>query len=155
MTPPLDLTRTPQTDPLEIYRYRDGLYAADLLTAAVCEFDFFTWLAAHPADKATICRDLGLQDATGGAVHAHIIRMVEPCGEKVRSDRHSHQLNCQFFYVLKGWMKLEFEGIGEVTAREGDCVYMPPGIKHTVLDYSPGLENLEIVMPAKFDTVPA
>ena len=62
MTPPLDLTRTPQTDPLEIYRYRDGLYAADLLTAAVCEFDFFTWLAAHPADKATICRDLGLQE---------------------------------------------------------------------------------------------
>lgn len=62
MTPPLDLTRTPQTDPLEIYRYRDGLYAADLLTAAVCEFDFFTWLATHPADKATVCRDLGLQE---------------------------------------------------------------------------------------------
>lgn len=62
MTPPLDLTRTPQTDPLEIYRYRDGLYAADLLTAAICEFDFFTWLAANPADKAMICRDLGLQE---------------------------------------------------------------------------------------------
>lgn len=56
----LDLLRTPETDPLEIYRYRDGLYAVDLLTAAICEFDFFTWLAAGPSDVATICRDLGL-----------------------------------------------------------------------------------------------
>jgi SAM-dependent methyltransferase len=52
----MDLTALPKTDPLEIYRYRDGLYAADLLTAALTEFDFFTWLAAHPSDKATICR---------------------------------------------------------------------------------------------------
>lgn len=58
----MDLTRLPETDPLEIYRYRDGLYAVDLLTAALCEFDFFTWLAAHPADKATICRELGIAE---------------------------------------------------------------------------------------------
>ena len=57
---PLDLTRSPQTDPLEIYRYRDGLYAVDLLTAAITEFDFFTWLAAHPSEPAAICRALGL-----------------------------------------------------------------------------------------------
>ena len=30
-----DLTRAPQTDPLTIYRFRDGMYAADLLTAAI------------------------------------------------------------------------------------------------------------------------
>ena len=57
-----DLTTLPHTDPLEIYRYRDGLYAVDLLTAAVTEFDFFTHLAAHPSDKATLCRDLGLTE---------------------------------------------------------------------------------------------
>lgn len=56
----MDLTRLPQTDPLEIYRYRDGLYGVDLLTAALTEFDFFTWLAAHPSDAATIGRALGL-----------------------------------------------------------------------------------------------
>jgi len=56
----MDLTRLPQTDPIEIYRYRDGLYAVDLLTAAICEFDFFTWLAAQPSSKAAICRGLGL-----------------------------------------------------------------------------------------------
>jgi predicted O-methyltransferase YrrM len=56
----MDLTLLPRTDPLEIYRYRDGLYAVDLLTAAITEFDFFTWLADHPADHATICRSLNI-----------------------------------------------------------------------------------------------
>lgn len=60
MNAPEDLTRVPHTDPLEIYRYRDGLYAVDLLTAAVCEFDFFTWLEAHPGDADAIARGLGL-----------------------------------------------------------------------------------------------
>jgi len=53
-----DLTTIPATDPLEIYRLRDGLYAVDLLGAALIHFDFFTWLAEHPADKPTICREL-------------------------------------------------------------------------------------------------
>ena len=44
-----DLLTTPTTSPLSLYRYRDGLYAADLLTAAIVEFDFFTWLDAHPS----------------------------------------------------------------------------------------------------------
>jgi predicted O-methyltransferase YrrM len=61
MTSPLslDLTLTPTTDPTSVYRYRDGLYAADLLTAAITEFDLFTWLAAHPSDLAAICHHFG------------------------------------------------------------------------------------------------
>ena len=62
MTHTPDLTLLPQTDPLEIYRYRDGLYAVDLLTAAVTEFDFFTHLAARPSDKAALCRDLAITE---------------------------------------------------------------------------------------------
>lgn len=58
----MDLTRIPQTDPLEIYRYRDGLYAVDLLTAAVCEFDFFSWLTENPSDKPAICRAFDLAE---------------------------------------------------------------------------------------------
>jgi hypothetical protein len=58
----VDLTRKPHTDPTSIYRYRDGLYAADLLGAAVAHLDFFTWLGDHPSDKPSICRSLGLQD---------------------------------------------------------------------------------------------
>jgi SAM-dependent methyltransferase len=62
MNDSLDLLRVPQTDPLEIYRYRDGLYAVDLLAAAICEFDFFTWLAGRPSSLAEICRSLNLQE---------------------------------------------------------------------------------------------
>ncbi|MEY2878224.1 MAG: hypothetical protein RLZZ15_604 [Verrucomicrobiota bacterium] len=59
MPAPLDLTLAPATDPLPSFRARDGLYAADLLTAAIVEFDFFTRLAAQPADLAAICAALG------------------------------------------------------------------------------------------------
>ncbi len=57
-----DLLRSPATDPTSIYRYRDGLYAADLLTAALSHLDFFTWLHAHPGDKSTICQSLALKE---------------------------------------------------------------------------------------------
>ncbi|HEY6168785.1 MAG TPA: methyltransferase, partial [Verrucomicrobiae bacterium] len=46
----------------EIYRYRDGLYAADLLTAAVVHFDFFSWLAGKPSDLAGICRQFEFKE---------------------------------------------------------------------------------------------
>ncbi len=56
---PLDLKRSPASDPLALYRFRDGLYAVDLIAAAITEFDFFTKLAAKPSDLAIVCRDLG------------------------------------------------------------------------------------------------
>src|SRR5438874_4397317 len=55
-----NLTAQPSTDPTSIYRYRDGLYAVDLLTAAITEFDFFTWLSAHPSGLPQICRNFGI-----------------------------------------------------------------------------------------------
>ena len=54
-----DLTLVPKTNPLEIYRYRDGMYAVDLLTAAVVHLDFFTWLAKNPSDHAAVCAHFG------------------------------------------------------------------------------------------------
>lgn len=56
-----DLTLTPQTAPIEIYRYRDGLYAADMLAAAITGLDFFTFLADQPRTKDEICKSLGTQ----------------------------------------------------------------------------------------------
>jgi hypothetical protein len=55
-------------------------------------------------------------------------------------------------YVLKGWMKGEYDG-QLVTVRAGSCWLQPPRIKHTVLDYSDDCELLEIILPAEFDTV--
>lgn len=55
----VDLTSLPDADPIRAYRYRDGLYAGDLVTAALVHLDFFTWLAEHPSDLAGICRQFG------------------------------------------------------------------------------------------------
>ena len=55
MLPPL-----PPTDPTSLYRYRDGLYAADLLTAAIVELDLFTHLETGPGRLDEICERLGL-----------------------------------------------------------------------------------------------
>jgi len=60
MISPHDLTTQPSTDPTSIYRYRDGLYAVDLLTAAIAEFDFFTWLSDRPSDLAAICKHFAI-----------------------------------------------------------------------------------------------
>lgn len=57
-----DLTTPPVTDPLKVYRYRDGLYGVDLLTAAVVHLDFFSWLTTYPSSKEAICRHFGFAE---------------------------------------------------------------------------------------------
>jgi acetylserotonin N-methyltransferase len=44
----------PVSDPLPLYRYRDGIAAVDLLAAGISHLDFFTWLADHPSTFAAI-----------------------------------------------------------------------------------------------------
>ena len=97
-------------------------------------------------------RDLGIAAATNGLAQAHVIRMLPPCDPAVVSKRHYHAVDFQMIYVLKGWIKGEYDG--EVaTMREGSCWLQPPKIKHTVLDYSDDCELLEIILPADFKTV--
>jgi hypothetical protein len=98
-------------------------------------------------------RDLGIAGATNGMVRAHVIRMIPPCDPAEVSKRHFHEVEFQMVYVLKGWIKGEYEGAGVVTMREGSCWLQPPKIKHAVLDYSDDCELLEIIMPADFATV--
>jgi predicted O-methyltransferase YrrM len=57
-----DLTSAPATDPVEIYRVRDGLYAADMLLTALVHLDLFSWLDTHPATQSEICRAFDLAD---------------------------------------------------------------------------------------------
>lgn len=53
--PPFDLRSVPQSDPTSVYRYRDGLYAADLLACALVYLDLFTWLENRPSTLEDIC----------------------------------------------------------------------------------------------------
>ncbi len=53
----------PVPDPTRLYRVRDGVYAADLLIAAVAEFDLFSRLdELGPAPAAAVRDTLGLAD---------------------------------------------------------------------------------------------
>jgi quercetin dioxygenase-like cupin family protein len=97
-------------------------------------------------------RDLGIREATDGKIAAHVIR-ASP-GEAVTGGRHRHELEFQMIYCLKGWIRFDYEGVGEVLLVPGTCVHQPPGIRHTELGHSDDLELLEIVMPADFATVP-
>jgi mannose-6-phosphate isomerase-like protein (cupin superfamily) len=97
-------------------------------------------------------RDLGMSAATSGLLQAHVIRLVPPCDPAVVSKRHYHDVELQMIYVLKGWIKGEYDG-EVVTLREGAAWLQPPRIEHRVLDYSDDCELLEIVVPANFKTV--
>lgn len=95
-------------------------------------------------------RDLGLHQATGGRVVAHVIRAVP--GGAFTSQLHLHRTSFQMVYVLKGWITFHYEGQGEVRLEAGDCVHQPTGIRHRELGHSDDLELLEIVMPGDFTT---
>jgi Cupin domain len=98
-------------------------------------------------------RDLGMADATGGMVQAHVIRFVPPCRPEEVSKLHYHEVDLQMVYVLKGWIKTEFDGQGAIVMHTGSAWIQPPRIEHKVLDYSDDCEVLEIVLPADFKTV--
>lgn len=98
-------------------------------------------------------RDLGLAQATGGMVQAHVIRMTKPFDEAEVAIPHYHDVEFQMVFVLKGWFMSEFEDEGVHTFHAGSCWIQPPKIKHTVRGYSNDCELLEIVLPADFETV--
>jgi quercetin dioxygenase-like cupin family protein len=120
-----------------------------------------SFVASHLKDAAfktglrsyAAYRDLNVEKATGGAVQAHVIRLLGKCDPKVVSIPHYHGVQFQMLYMLKGWMIGEYEGAGRVKMTAGSCWIQPPGIRHQVIDYSDGCEMVEIILPAKFATV--
>ncbi|WP_439578713.1 cupin domain-containing protein [Elioraea sp.] len=95
-------------------------------------------------------RDLGIRHVTGGRVAAHVIRAVPGAGS--HPVWHTHALDFQMVYVLKGWVRFEYEGVGEVLLKQGSMVHQPPGIRHREVAHSEDLELLEITLPAEFRT---
>jgi len=100
-------------------------------------------------------RDLGISDATGGQFRAHVIRIKKdgPGAHDLHTTGlHQHLCDFQMFYVLKGWIRFVYEGQGEHTFREGDCVLQPAAIVHNELECSDDVEVLEIYSPAVHET---
>jgi hypothetical protein len=69
------LPTLPQTEPTMLYRHRDGLYATDLLTAALVELDLFTYLSSRRADAPTICCELGITERPGDVMLTLFVAM--------------------------------------------------------------------------------
>ena len=95
-------------------------------------------------------RDLGSVEATEGRLLVHVIRATEPCSGP--GGYHSHDLEFQMNYVLRGWTRVEIEGVGEVRFEAGDSWHQDPGVAHEVLEFSDDFEVIEICMPADFPT---
>jgi hypothetical protein len=54
--------KMPINDPIQLLRYRESIFAPDLLIAAAGWLDFFTWLSHNPSNIEEICGSLELAD---------------------------------------------------------------------------------------------
>lgn len=91
-------------------------------------------------------RDL-MPDRQGGRYIASHIAI--PDGGPVPDYVHYHAIQFQLIYCYKGWVRVVYEDQGEpFVMQAGDCVLQPPRIRHRVLEASPGLEVIELGMPA-------
>jgi len=94
--------------------------------------------------------DHGIAEATQGGFAAPVIRAIP--GEHATPQWHLHELDFQLVWIVKGWVRFEYEDIGEVTLTAGTSVLQPPRIRHRELAHSDDLELVEITAPAKFET---
>ncbi|GAC1608249.1 MAG: hypothetical protein NVS3B2_17570 [Ramlibacter sp.] len=97
-------------------------------------------------------RDLGVEQATGGRVVAHLVR-AQNAPER-GTGWHRHGAEFHIVYMLKGWARFMYEDRNTLV-EAGDCVHQAPGIRHFLFDYSPDMEYLEVVGPAAFGSIEA
>jgi quercetin dioxygenase-like cupin family protein len=96
-------------------------------------------------------RDL-IPGRLGGRYIASHITIAQ--GGPVADWVHYHRVAFQMIYVRSGWVRVVYEDQGEPFAMHpGDLVLQPPGIRHRVLESSPGLEVIEIGAPALHETL--
>ena len=87
----------------------------------------------------------------GGRYIASLIEI--PDGGEVPDYVHFHDVRFQMIFCAAGWVRVVYEDQGEPFMLEaGDCVLQPPGIRHRVLEASPGLEVIEVSAPAEHVT---
>ena len=96
-------------------------------------------------------RDL-LPGRQGGRFIASHIQI--PDGGPVPAYVHFHRIHFQMIYCCRGWVRVVYQDQGAPFVLEpGDCVLQPPGIRHRVLESSPGLEVIEVSSPASHETL--
>lgn len=95
-------------------------------------------------------RDLIPRRLGGRYIASHI---TIPDGGPVDDWVHYHRVALQIIVVRQGWVRVVYEDQGApFVMNPGDLVVQPPGIRHRVLESSPGLEVIEISAPALHET---
>jgi quercetin dioxygenase-like cupin family protein len=95
-------------------------------------------------------RDL-IPGRLGGRYIASHITISE--GGPVADWVHYHRIALQLIVVRRGWVRVVYEDQGApFVLAAGDMVLQPPGIRHRVLEASPGLEVVELSCPAAHET---
>lgn len=97
-------------------------------------------------------RDLGLRQVSGGLIHAEHLRVLG--NEGGATGWHSHELDFQLVYVLKGSAVVGTEDGLTRTLRAGDCLHVPAFYRHNEISCSPDYEVLQILAPADIKTYP-
>lgn len=97
-------------------------------------------------------RDLGAAQITQGRFGATIARAYAAHRAGADAPPHTHTLGFHLIFVLKGWLRTEFEGIGEVILHAGDCISYEGEVVQAHTEYSADYEVLQVTMPADFPT---
>jgi len=97
-------------------------------------------------------RDLGVAEASGGAMRAQVMMSSE--GMSRPTGWHYHECDGQFVYVLKGWVDLQFEDGRAIRVEEGDSLFIPGFLRHNEIRTSDALEILEVSVPGQMGTTP-
>jgi quercetin dioxygenase-like cupin family protein len=120
---------------------------SDALPPFAPEF-VLTRAGASPGEgrAGMLYRDLIPGRLGGRYIASHI---AIPEGGPVADWVHFHRIALQTIFVRRGWVRVVYEDQGDpFVMHEGDLVLQPPGIRHRVLESSPGLEVIEISAPA-------
>ncbi|MBA3398449.1 MAG: cupin [Acidimicrobiia bacterium] len=104
-----------------------------------------------PAGRAGMrYRDLIPARHGGRFIASHI---VIPDGGPVPDYVHHHRIRFQVIVCAAGWVRVVYEDQGPpFVLGAGDCVLQPPGIRHRVLEASPGAEVVELSCPGEHET---
>lgn len=97
-------------------------------------------------------RDLGTAAITQGRFGATIARAYAAHRAGADAPPHTHSLGFHMIFVLKGWLRTEFEGVGEVILHAGDCISYEGEVVQAHTEYSADYEVLQVTMPADFPT---
>lgn len=153
----------PADDPTEAVLSRDGVVvrvsaSSTELRAPLVVPDLVPSLVVTRAGGASVVGRAGMEyrdlipDRQGGRFIASHIRI--PDGGPVPDDVHFHDVRFQVIVCRAGWVRVVYEDQGPpFVLAPGDVVLQPPGIRHRVLEASPGLEVVEVGCPARHPTM--